>query len=65
MTLDLLKAARWLLGPPEKNGDEMFPQSILKLIYEFIHTMKPVRIRIEIREKLVFHRNYYHHKNIA
>jgi hypothetical protein len=63
----LVKGWKWLLDPPEKNGDDMLPQStcILKLIYEFIHTMKPVRMRLGIREKLVFHRNYHHPKNTA
>jgi hypothetical protein len=65
MILGLVKAARWLLDPPEKNGDDMLPKYMLKLIYKFIHTMKPVRMRVGIREKLVFHRNYHHPKNIA
>jgi hypothetical protein len=52
-------------GSSQRNGDVMIPQSILKLIYEIIHTMKPVRMRVRIREKLVFQRNYHHPKNIA
>jgi hypothetical protein len=52
-------------GSSQKEWGEMLPQSILKLIYKFIHTMKPVRIRFGIGEKLVFHRNFYDPKIIA
>jgi hypothetical protein len=58
MVLGLVKATRWFSGPPERTGDDMFPHSILKLIYTFIHTVKLVSMRAWIREKPAFHRKF-------